>query len=203
MTFFISLMLLMTVFALGMKAQMSIYKKTLNDELQKKVSEKNQEFSEILNNIHLSEFRSRVNTTVYIQSKTKKHGNVDIIYLMDKPDIAIFKNENCLYTSDSVDVEVVSKIIDRINFKFRHKINDTVEVLGFTFYREDFEKTFGNKFKNLKLDELISEDEIDTIVSQNSKRFDIDEILDKISQFGINSLTFEEKTFLDKYGKAD
>ena len=71
MKFFISLMLLMTVFALGMKAQMSIYKKTLNDELQKKVSEKNQEFSEILNNIHLSEFRSRVNTTVYIQSKTK------------------------------------------------------------------------------------------------------------------------------------
>lgn len=203
MMFFISLMVIMTTFILGMMVQNSIYKKTLETELKNKVSEKNNEFSEILQNIHLSEFKSRVNTNVYIQSKTKRHGIVDIIYMIDKLDIAIFKNENCIYTSDSVDKDVISKIIDRINFKFRHKINDVVEVLGFTFYREDFEKTFGDKFKNLKLDSFIQEDEIDSIVKKNTNKFDVDEILDKISSFGINSLTIEERLFLDKYGKKD
>ncbi len=203
MTFFISLMVIMTVFAIGMKVQDSIYKYSIDSELQKKISEKNKEFSEILENIHLSEFKSRVNTTVYIQSKTKRHGVIDIIYMMDKLDIAIFKNENCIYTSESVDREVVSKIIDRINFKFRSKINDVVEVLGFTFYREDFEKTFGGKFKNLKFDSLLQDDEIDSIVSKNSKKLDVDEILDKISAFGVHSLTIEERLFLDNYGKKD
>ena len=202
MTFFISLMVIMTVFAIGMKVQDSIYKYSIDSELQKKISEKNKEFSEILENIHLSEFKSRVNTTVYIQSKTKRHGVIDIIYMMDKLDIAIFKNENCIYTSESVDKEVLSKIIDRINFKFRSKINDVVEVLGFTFYREDFEKTFGGKFKNLKFDPL-QDDEIDSIVSKNSKKLDVDEILDKISAFGVHSLTIEERLFLDNYGKKD
>ena len=201
--FFIYLMVVMMVFVLGMKVQNLISNYALSSELQKKVSEKNEEFSEILNNIHLSEFKSRVNTTVYIRSKTKRHGPIDIIYMMDKKDIAIFKNENCLYTSDSVEKEVLSKIIDRINFKFRNKINDVVEVLGFTFYREDFEKTFGGKFKNLKFDSLIQEDEIGSIVNKNSTRLDVDEILDKISAFGVHSLTIEERLFLDNYGKKD
>ena len=203
MTFFISLMIIMMVFALGMKAQNTIYKYSLDTEQKKKISEKNQEFSEILQNIHSCIFRSRVNTTVYIQTKSSKHGDVDIIYLMDKPDIAIFKGDSCIYTSDSVDEEIITKIIESINIKFRSKINDVVEVLGFTFYREDFEKTFGGKFKNMNFDSLIQEDGLGSIIKENSKKFDLDEILDKISEFGVNSLTLEERLFLDKYGKKD
>ncbi len=203
MMFFISLMVIMTVFVLGMKVQTTIYKYSLNNEQKKIISEKNQQFNEILENLRTSIFRSRVNTTVYIQGKSKKHGDVDIIYIMDKPDIAIFKNDTCLYTSDSVDKDIINKIIESINIKFRSKINDVVEVLGFTFYREDFEKTFGGKFKNMKFDSLIQEDELDSIIKENSKKFDVDEILDKISKFGVNSLTLEERIFLDNYGKKD
>ncbi len=203
MMFFISLMIIMTVFVLGMKVQTTIYKYSLNNEQKKIISEKNQQFNEILENLRTSIFRSRVNTTVYIQGKSKKHGDVDIIYIMDKPDIAIFKNDTCLYTSDSVDKDIINKIIESINIKFRSKINDVVEVLGFTFYREDFEKTFGGKFKNMKFDSLIQEDELDSIIKENSKKFDVDEILDKISKFGVNSLTLEERIFLDNYGKKD
>lgn len=205
MTFFISLMVLMTIFALGMRAQISIYKYSLDSEQKKKVSEKNQQFTEILQNIRTSIFRSRVNTTVYIQTKSSKHGSVDIIYLMDKPDIAIFKDDACIYTSDSVDKDLINKIIESINIRFRSKINDVVEVLGFTFYREDFEKTFGDKFKNINLDSFsldnTQEDELSNIRRENSKKFDIDEILDKISDLGINSLTLEERVFLENYGK--
>jgi hypothetical protein len=35
----------------------------------------------------------------------------------------------------------------------------------------------------------------------NEINYDIDDILDKISRFGINSLTIEERTFLDEYSR--
>jgi hypothetical protein len=177
----------------------------LYSELKKKVSEKIEQFSEILNNIKFSKFRSRVNATVYVSSKTSKHGDVDIIYLMDKSDVAIFQGDTCLYTSESVEQEVILNIIKSINKKFKKNINDTVEVLGFTFYREDFEKTFGGKFKNLNLDTFNTKDEneIDSIKNENEKKFNIDEILDKISTFGIKILTPEELEFLDEYGKKN
>lgn len=203
MTFFITLMIFMTVFALGMKTQISIYKYSLDSEKKKNISEKNQQFTEILQNIRTSIFKSRVNTTVYIQTKSSKHGDVDIIYLMDKPDIAIFKDDACIYTSDSVEKELIEKIIESINTIFKSNINDVVQVLGFTFYREDFEKTFGDKFKNINFESFGQEDELATIRRENLQKFDIDEILDKISDLGINSLTFEERLFLDKYGKKD
>jgi hypothetical protein len=204
MTLFISIIAIMSVFLLGMKTQLIIFNRKFDSEMKKKVSEKNEQFSEILNNIKFSKFRSRVNTTVYVSSKTSKHGEVDIIYLMDKSDVAIFQGDTCLYTSESVEKEVIFKIIESINKKFKNNINDTVEVLGFTFYREDFEKTFGGKFKNLNLDILTKEEnEIDSIRKQNENKFNIDEILDKISKFGIKVLTPEELEFLDEYGKKN
>jgi hypothetical protein len=205
MTFFISLIAFMSVFLLGMRTKNIIVKYELDSELKKKVSEKNEQFSEILNNIKFSKFRSRVNATVYVSSKTSKHGDVDIIYLMDKSDVAIFQGDTCLYTSESVENELIFNIIESINEKFKKNINDTVEVLGFTFYREDFEKTFGGKLKNLNLDILNTkeENEIDSIKNENQKKFNIDEILDKISTFGIKTLTTEELEFLDEYGKKN
>jgi hypothetical protein len=124
---------------------------------------------------------------------------------MDKSDVAIFQGDTCLYTSESVEQEVILNIIKSINKKFKKNINDTVEVLGFTFYREDFEKTFGGKFKNLNLDTFNTKDEneIDSIKNENEKKFNIDEILDKISTFGIKILTPEELEFLDEYGKKN
>jgi len=195
----------MSVFLLGMRTKNIIVKYELDSELKKKVSEKNEQFSEILNNIKFSKFRSRVNATVYVSSKTSKHGDVDIIYLMDKSDVAIFQGDTCLYTSESVENELIFNIIESINKKFKKNINDTVEVLGFTFYREDFEKTFGGKLKNLNLDILNTkeENEIDSIKNENQKKFNIDEILDKISTFGIKTLTTEELEFLDEYGKKN
>lgn len=202
---FLSIMLLMSMFALGMKSQQLIIKKNLQSDVKKKIHQKNEVFSEVLMNIGNTEFRSRVNNTVYLLTSTSKHGQVDLIYLMDKQDLAIFQGDNCLYTSESVEKELIFNIVDSINRKFRHHINDTVEVLGFTFYREDFEKTFGGKLKNLNLDSIFSkeENEIETIKRKNDKKFNVDEILDKISNFGMKVLTPEELEFLDDYGKKN
>ena len=41
--------------------------------------------------------------------------------------------------------------------------------------------------------------EIEKIKTENRRKFNIDEILDKISSLGIASLTIEERLFLDNY----
>ena len=42
--------------------------------------------------------------------------------------------------------------------------------------------------------------EIENINNINNNKFDIDEILDKISEHGMDVLTMEERLFLDNYG---
>jgi DNA-binding transcriptional regulator GbsR (MarR family) len=54
--------------------------------------------------------------------------------------------------------------------------------------------------KKSELKQLIKE-EIRKVLSENKDI--VDKILDKISQYGINSLTYTEKEYLDKYSKDD
>ena len=49
----------------------------------------------------------------------------------------------------------------------------------------------------------IDKNEIDKIKSENKKKFNLDDILDKISSSGIDSLTFEERVFLDNYSNEE
>lgn len=178
----------------------------------KKFNEKNKHFSEILSNITSepvkAKFKSRVNNTIYISTKLKDKGDVDLIYLMDKNDIAIFKNDDCIYTSENVDKETVDKIMQSVGHVFSNEINDVVNILGFTFDRPEFEKSFGVKMEDVKkmmssFTNSITQDdsEIDKIYHENQMRFDIDEILDRINIVGIKNLTKAELEFLRKYSK--
>lgn len=168
--------------------------------------EKKNDFLEVMFKIKSGEskFKSRVNETVYLTTKIGEHGDVDVIYLMDKQDIAIFQGGKCLHTSDGISKEIISDMISLISKIFGKKINDVVEVLGFVFYREEFEKSFNINFEDFKKSNIFGPvktemNEIDKINIDNQKRYDIDEILDKISAFGIKVLTPEELAFLDKY----
>jgi len=168
--------------------------------------EKKNDYIEVISKIKLdqSQFKTRVNDTVYVELNLTKYGDVDVIYLMDRHDVAIFQGAKCLHTSDGIQKDIMSELISIINKKYHKKINDVIEVLGFVFYREEFEKSFNMKsedFKKLPMfDNMKTEiSEIDKINIDNQKRFDIDEILDKISALGIQSLTLEERLFLDKY----
>jgi len=136
--------------------------------------------------------------------KLKDHGKVNLLYLMDKKDIAIFKEDKCLYTSDQVDQNLLIDIITSIENRHGWKIEDVVNVLGFVFYREDFEKSFGMKFDDISKSLGMrpqSDSEIDNIVNNNETKFDIDEVLDKIGKLGIEMLSEEEREFLDNYSK--
>ncbi|NDF16380.1 MAG: hypothetical protein EB079_00220, partial [Verrucomicrobia bacterium] len=124
---------------------------------------------------------------------------VDIIYLIDRDDIAIFQNTTCLYTSDSVENEIIEQIIKSICLIYNKKINDIIEVLGFIFYREDFEKSIGYKIDEMIKNPIFSIPEVQQEEIKQTKVFDIDELLDKISQYGLPALTPEEIDFLDNY----
>ena len=113
--------------------------------------------------------------------------------------LAIFQNTTCLYTSDSVENEIIEQIIKSICLIYNKKINDVIEILGFVFYREDFEKSIGCKIDEIVKNPIFCKPEIQQEDIIQTKVFDIDELLDKISQYGLPALTPEEIDFLDNY----
>lgn len=172
--------------------------KNKKDKLLTSITE---QFKQILSNISRgkTEFKNRVNNTVFIKSSLEDHGDVDIVYMMDSKDIAIFKKEKCIYTSSSIDKSVIEEISFTIEKRFKKQINDIVEVLGFKFYRPDFEKTF-----NISADQLKGMDtksDIEKIQLENDSLFNIDDVLDKIGKKGMESLSDEERLFLEEYSK--
>jgi hypothetical protein len=161
------------------------------------------QFIQILKNIKSdkTKFKSRVNNTIYIETNLSDYGDVGLVCLLDKKDISIFKDEKCIYTSNLINSDLINEITKAIELKHNKDINDVVEILGFVFSREDFEKSFNVNIKEIKNGVKKEESDIEKILKKNKKRFDIDEILDKISKVGIENLTEEEKQFLNNYNK--
>lgn len=192
--------------SIGGYLRLKLIKRALKIEQEKTIESKKNQFIELNKKVRngKSKFRTRVNDMVYISVSLVGHGDVDLIYLLDKDDIAIFQDTKCLYTSDGVDENLIDEIISTIYKIYGKKINDVVEILGFVFYREEFENSFNIKVEDLKKSNLFSNltndmGEIQIIKTENKKKFNIDEILDKISCYGITSLTLEERLFLDNY----
>lgn len=186
----------------------TLYKYTEKSNKDKLINKINNQFKQILSNVSQgnSVFKNRVNNTVFIGSRLEEHGDVDVIYMMDNKDIAIFKENKCIYTSTAIENNTSSKqvlvdLANTIEKRFKTQINDVVDILGFKFYREEFEKSFNINMNDLKKQLGMEESDLDKIQSENNAKFDIDEILDKINKNGMNSLTFEERVFLDNYSK--
>lgn len=172
------------------------YKKEINDI-----------FQGILDNIytHKTSFNSRINNTVSVMTELDNLGSINIVYLMDRKDIAVFKGDKCIYTSDSAEKTLIDDIIMGVEIFYKHEINDVVNVMGMIFSREEFEKKFGLKVEDLKKGNFgLKEDmsDIEKIKKRNSVKFNIDEILDRISSVGIENLTPEERKFLDNYNNG-
>jgi len=195
--------ILSCTFLLGMLFNKLI--KEVSDKVKKNllIKDINGQFRQVLDNIstNKSKFINRINSTVFIKTKLNDYGDVSVVYLMDKKDIAIFKENKCIYSSESTDKELIKSIVTTINNKYEENINDVVEILGFTFSREDFENTFKIKVEDLKTmtQSPQPESDIDKIIESNESKFDIDEILDKISKVGMENLTDQEKNFLNNF----
>jgi hypothetical protein len=163
-------------------------------------------FQNVLDNIYTNKtsFASRINNTVTVKTDLNGIGLMNIVYLMDRQDIALFVEDKCIYTSDSVDKSLIEQIIVGLNIFYKNEINDVVNVLGMVFSRDEFENKFRVKVDDIKKGmfgdyprEKVSD--IEKIKRQNEIKFNIDDILDRITSVGIENLTPEEKRFLDSY----
>lgn len=200
----INILIYITIFLSGFYIRHLIGKYAYFVKKNNLISDINKQFKEVLNNILSSNsiFKNRVNNTVYINTKLKDYDDVDVIYLIDKKDIAIFKDGECIYTSEMVEKETIKSITNAIDRKFEDKINDVVNFLGIIFSREDFESIFKIKAEDLSNSDkmnMMRDSDIDNIVRKNEFKFNIDDILDKINKVGIDNLTEEEKKFLQNY----
>jgi hypothetical protein len=180
---------------------------SLKIEKMKMVKDVNELYLSILDNINnkKTKFKSRVNNTIYIGTKLPDLGKVEVVYLLDKGDVVVFKDKKCILTSELVNTDTLEQISNSINMVHYDEINDVIEIMGMIFSRVDFEKTFNVNFEEMKnkmnLAQESSSSDIDKIIEENEFKFDVDSILDKISKFGIENLSPEEKNFLDNLNK--
>ena len=101
-------------------------------KLLKLKKENEQKFKQVLRRIKKdkSTFKTRINNTVYIKTTLNETDNVDVILFLDTKKVAIFKNDVCLHTSDSINEELRKELVKEIEEKYTKEIEDTVELLG-------------------------------------------------------------------------
>lgn len=162
----------------------------------KKIKDINKQYLELLDNIinNNCKFTNRTDQTVFLETKLKDWSNVNIIYFLDKEIICIFKEDNCLYTSQILENKLKMQLITKINEKYKKEINDVVDLLGVPFYKNNIL----NKLEEIKK-ATIENSEVENIVIENNYKLDIDEILDKINIYGFEKLTTDEKEFLKNF----
>ena len=137
-------------FFLGIYATLWHIRITNKNQEMKSILDKNEKFKQILNKLltKKTRFKTRVNNTVYIGINLDGYGKVDILYFLEKRDIAIYKGDKCILTSKDVDVNLLNDIVNNIDRVHYYKIIDIVEFLGFIIYREDFERYFNINIDN-------------------------------------------------------
>lgn len=210
--------ILFFTFVVGVIFGFSTHKYFLNKNEEEIKRNKIEEINEIFTELHRSmlsgkvKYKNRMNQACYLLSELDEYGVVEIVYMIDKKEIGIFKEEKCIYTSDLVDGEIIKNISNFIESVFKKEISEVINVFGLTLSKNEFERTFKIKYEDFEKfrDNLFGSNfnsEIDlniTDVKKNKKEaeikyFDVDEILDKISTHGLSSLTDEERLFLDNY----
>ncbi len=148
-------------------------------------------YNDILNQLTSNnvEFISRINNTVQLNTIIDIEGDVQIMYFLDKQDVSVFRDGDCLYTSNLIGKELIESILKTIWSKFSFQINDVVQLLNNTFDKRTFMIISGSNKDDQNIDSN------DTIIHT------LDDILDRINEVGYNNLTESEKEFLKNLNK--
>ncbi len=152
-------------------------------------SDYNKVFGEILNAVGTKsvKFLNRFNDTITFQVSTIGHGKLELIYFMDKKDISTFKDGSVFYTSFYADKIIIENICNKLDDFHDVEISDCVNILGVLVDKKTVMKLVPNQMIGFE---------------DNTPKFTIDGILDRISQVGIQNLTKEENDFLTEYHKT-
>jgi hypothetical protein len=162
----------------------------LNKFAERKVKNQNQSvYQEILDKVNSNDisFGSRINNTVQILANIKSEGDVQIMYFLDKKEIAIFRENDCLYTSVFIKSETLDGISRGIWSKFSNQINDVVSLSNNIFDKRTFVLITG--LSNAETFDGFDDNEF-------TESHNLDDILDRINKVGYENLTESEKEFL-------
>ena len=206
-----NIILLGTAFVSGILFYTILESLTKYLKSKKIIDDSSNQFKEIIKNLKTgtTNFVSRVNETIFIDTNLKDWKDVSIIYLIDKQIVCIFKDNKCLYTTEIVDETLKNKLISEICEKYKKEIDDVIEIMGTKISKSEFENRV-NEFKsssmedfNFNFDSEEQDSDVDKIVSDNENKFDLDEILDKLAKndYNRNLLSQEEIDFLDHKSK--
>jgi len=148
-------------------------------------------FTEIKDLVGSNSFRfiNRVNDHLTFRVTTKSKGKVTLIMVINKKNISIFQKNECIYTTQHADPDLIQSIIDDIEMIYDSQIKDCFQIMGNVVDKGSIRKMnpnadFPEAFP--KLEEII---------------YNIDDILDRINEVGMQNLTPEEKDFLQNYQK--
>lgn len=136
-------------------------------------------------------FLNRHNEIVTFRAKSSI-GKLDILYFLDRNDLAIFQNGICIYTTIYVDRKKITKICNKLDDTYDKKIKDFVIVSNNIIDRRTVERMYlGNKHMPY------TETQNKNLIVK--KDLNLDDILDKINKVGFENLTAEEKDFLKNH----
>lgn len=165
-----------------------------------------QRFKQVLRRIRKgkSDFKTRVNDTVYIAMDLHEIGAVDIVLFLDSKKVAIFKENKCQEISDSINKELKDEIVAEIETRYKEDIDDVVELLGNKISRKEVDEKIDNisQMVNSKMEEIFKSSGLSEDTEKEEETHseeDINAIFDKIAKSGIDSITPQEKKILDDY----
>lgn len=160
-----------------------------NKQIQKIKDEHDMIYSEIEKLIGTKSvvFLGRYNDNITFRIMTVKEGVVDMIFFFDKKDVSLFKKNDCIYGTHYANRETINSICLKLEKHFSKEINDCVKIMGNIIDRKTVSKLNpGVEFPP-------------AFPKEPDRIFTIDDILDRISEVGLNNLTDEEKNFLNQY----
>lgn len=156
------------------------------------------QFKAILENSKSLDFSKRIADLVFFS-----YLEYSLVFNIKKNEFFLFLNDECVLNSITIsDTKTIYQLREIIWANFSSQINDTV-----TFNNVIYSKNLVNQeqptnpmtFDFNKAKEMfkkLHEDILGSKPKNDVKELDIDEILDKINKFGMESLTQEELNFL-------
>jgi hypothetical protein len=168
--------------------------------------EYNSMFNELSKSIGFSSlsFISRVNNSIFFKFKSSK-GVYDVILNIDINQINIIQNNKVIFGSDDllqnkriVDSNKISNIIYDIQIEIP-EVNDVVAVSGGIIDRKTYNKTISDIKEDLDIKNSNKTENIK--IPHDETTLNLDDILDKINEVGIEGLTEDEKIFLKNQSK--
>jgi MFS superfamily sulfate permease-like transporter len=176
---------------LGFALFIGLTKLVTKINLKKLQDDYNTFFTEIKELVGSNSFKfiNRFNDHLTFRVTTKSLGKVTLIMVMSRRDISIFQKNECIYTTQHADSNLIKSIVDNIESTYDSQIKDCFQIMG-----NVIDKT---SIRRMNPDADFPE----AFPKPEMPIFNIDDILDRINEVGIQNLTPEEKEFLQNYQK--